>query len=342
MSKKPFRIDWKWAIMLLIGAALLYFAFKGVKWSDFIQGLKSCNFGWIGASMLVSILVFVFRGVRWRYIMLPLNKSITRKESYDGITIAYLSNFALPRAGEFVRCGVISSTGKASFESVLGTVVLERSWDMICYAVVLFSVLMIRWDRFGNFMTEQIWNPLIQRLPFDAIWLIASVAVLVVVICILLYVFREKLKKNRLIKKFFSIASGLKDGLMAGIKMPHKWRFLLFTILIWGSYWFMSYATIKAFPQVVGLNGVDALFLMVVGSLGWIIPVQGGIGAYHFVLSLALFSIYGIEQTSGVIFATISHESQAITMILCGIISFLTVRKRKITNFSTQTKEHIS
>ena len=64
---------------------------------------------------------------------------------------------------------------------------------------------------------------------------------------------------------------------------------------------------------------------MVVGSLGWIVPVQGGIGAYHFILSLALSTIYGIPQTSGVIFATISHESQALTMLLFGAISLVAV-----------------
>ena len=88
--------------------------------------------------------------------MLPLNPNITRKEAYDGVTIAYLSNFALPRVGEFVRCGVISSTGKASFESVLGTVVLERSWDMLCYILVLLGVLALSWERFGAFITKEI------------------------------------------------------------------------------------------------------------------------------------------------------------------------------------------
>ena len=71
---------------------------------------------------------------------------------------------------------------------------------------------------------------------------------------------------------------------------------------------------------------------MVVGSLGWIVPVQGGIGAYHFILSLAMSSIYSIPRTSGVIFATISHESQALTMLLCGAVSLTaiyTARRRK-------------
>ena len=64
---------------------------------------------------------------------------------------------------------------------------------------------------------------------------------------------------------------------------------------------------------------------MIVGGLGWVVPVQGGLGAYHFIVSLALWSVYSIPQTTGVIFATISHESQALAMIICGIISLISV-----------------
>jgi hypothetical protein len=98
----------------------------------------------------------------------------------------------------------------------------------------------------------------------------------------------------------------------------------------------MSYFTIQAFPQVGSLNWADAMFLMVVGSLGWIVPVQGGIGAYHFILSLALAHIYGLEQTTGVIFATISHESQALTMLLCGILSLVQITLIKKKNFKNR------
>ncbi len=78
-----------------------------------------------------------------------------------------------------------------------------------------------------------------------------------------------------------------------------------------------------ALPELDGLNAVDALFLMVAGSLGWLVPVPGGFGAFHFIVSLALSTIYGIPFESGIIFATLSHESQAVTMVLCGGVSYV-------------------
>ena len=303
--KKAFQ----WTLMLALAAVLLYFAFRGVKWEDFLSGIRSCNFSWILVSMLASILAFVIRGLRWRLVML------------DGVTIAYLTNFALPRAGELARCGVISATGKASFEAVLGTVVLERSWDMVTYLIILFIVLLAGESSFGKFVSDEVWQPAVDSVPFDILWLIGGIAALCVGACILIFCYRKRLSRYKFFAKLFSLAKGLTGGLTAGLKMRGKWRFLLYTLLLWLCYWIMSYSTILAIPQVAGLNWVDALFLMVVGSLGWIVPVQGGIGAYHFILSLAMSSIYSIPRTSGVIFATISHESQALTMLICGAVS---------------------
>ena len=131
----------QWLALLSLSVLFLYFAFRGVKWEDFIAGIESCDFRWIFASMLLSVVAFVVRALRWRLAMLPLSSDITRMDAYRGVTIGYLVNFALPRAGEFARCGVISATGKSSFEAVLGSVVLERSWDVISYIIILYQIL---------------------------------------------------------------------------------------------------------------------------------------------------------------------------------------------------------
>lgn len=330
-ARKQIKKVIQWSLMMMLAFVLLYFAFRGVKWADFMEGVRSCDFRWIAVSMTASILAFVIRGLRWRLVMLPLNPSITRREAYDGVTVAYLTNFALPRAGELARCGVISASGKASFESVLGTVVLERSWDMVTYLIILFIVLLAGESSFSQFVSDEVWGPAVDSMPFDILWIIGGAAAVCVAACILMFCHRKRLSRYKLFAKLFSLAKGLIGGLTAGLRMKGKWRFLLYTLLLWLCYWIMSYSTILAIPQVAGLNWADALFLMVVGSLGWIVPVQGGIGAYHFILSLAMASIYSIPQTSGVIFATISHESQALTMLLCGALSLgsIYIKKRK-------------
>lgn len=314
----------KYLALLVLAGVLLYFSFKGVKWSDFIEGLKNCNWVWIVVSMAVGVLGFLARALRWRLLMLPLNKEITNREAFDGVNVAYLTNFAFPRAGEVARCGVMAKTGKISFEGALGTVVLERVVDLLTLIIWVLVVLLIRWQEFGSFMTENLFEPLMGKFSSA----IVPIAIIVAVLALggfLLWYYRESIIKNRVFAKIFGIINGLKDGLLTAFKMERKGLFFLYTLLLWGTYWLTSMCTILAFPQVSSLNAVDALFLMGIGGLGWVVPIQGGLGAYHYIVSLTLAAVYSIPQVTGVVFATISHEAQALTMIVCGLLSFISI-----------------
>ena len=323
----------KWLAFLALAAVLLYFSFKEVKWSDFIAGLQSCNWWWIVASMCIGIAGFLARALRWRLLMLPINKDITVREAFDGVNIGYITNFIFPRAGEVARCGVLGNTKKISFQSALGTVVLERSFDMICLMFWIAVLLVFKWNEFGSFMQKEIWIPLQEKFS-SAVWILAIVWVAFVAAFAAIWFLIKKLLQMAFVQKLVGILKGLWEGLVAAFKMKDKWLFLLYTLLVWLTYWLTSLTTIYAFPQVADLNGSDALFLMIVGGLGWVVPVQGGLGAYHFIVSLALASVYGIAQTTGVVFATISHEAQALVMILCGVVSFISITQKKRKNDS--------
>lgn len=316
----------KYVVMLALAGALLYFSFKGVEWNSFIESLGKCRWGWIVVSMAVGILGFFFRAIRWRLIMLPFNKEISVRESYDGVTIAYATNFVFPRAGEVARCGVMAKTGKIPFESALGTVVLERVWDMISLLFFVVLVVLLRWDEFGGFMGREILSPLLQKFSGGSLLYLGAVLILVAALLFLLWrALRRRLSGSAFYNKFSKILKGLWQGMVSAFRMEHKWLFFAYTIGLWFSYWLTSYVTILAFPTVGHLTAVDALFLMIVGGLGWVVPVQGGLGAYHFIVSLALYAVYAIPQTEGVAFATISHEAQAVIMIICGLVSLASI-----------------
>lgn len=315
----------KYLLFLLLAITLLFFSFKGMDWEDFSNGLKSCNYYWIIFSMLVSIIAFYVRALRWRLLMLPLNSEIKRKEAFNGVTIAYLTNFALPRAGEFARCGIIAQTKKISFQATLGSVVIERTFDLLSLIALVFCLLFFKWAEFGSFIQIHILGPISNKFGVGILWISFSLVIIGIISLYLIWKKREVLLRYSIFQKIYKVLEGLWEGLSSGLRMKNKGLFIFQTILLWGCYWLMSLSTIYAFPGVMGLNGTDALFLMIVGGLGWIVPVQGGLGAFHFIVSLALVSVYGISQIDGVIFATISHGSQSLTMILGGIYSLISI-----------------
>ena len=314
----------KYLAFLALAGVLLHFSFKGVKWSDFIYGLQSCNWWWIIASMAIGILGFLGRALRWRLLLRAINKEVTVREAFDGINIGNLTNFIFPRAGEVARCGVIANTKKISFERTLGSVVIERSLDMVCLLLWMALLLIFKWGEFGSFIQEEITQPLFGKMN-SILWPATIAGCLLLIAAAAVWFFRHTIAKVSFVGKILRIAKGLAEGVLSAFRMQEKWMFLLYTLLIWLSYWLTSLTTIYAFPQVGHLGATDALFLMIIGGFGWVVPVQGGLGAYHFIVSLALASVYGISQTTGVVFATISHEAQALVMILCGAVSLISM-----------------
>ena len=321
MDKKISNII-KYILSAGVAIILLYFSFREVEWKDFMEGLRTCRWEFIVLSMVAGIAAFWFRGLRWRQLLLPIDPSTKRITTFNAVNIGYIANFVFPRIGEFVRCGVVarrSEEKKASYDKVLGTVVLERGWDMLTMLMLLVVLLSARWEKFGGFFMTQMWEPLSAKLDFSIWWIVSLLACIGLACFGLVWKFRTS---GGICSRIWGLFIGLLQGFSSCFRMKDKWKFLLSTALIWSMYWLMAAATMWAIPVLDGLNMIDALFLSLAGSLGWLVPVPGGFGAFHFVVSLALQAIYGIPFETGIIFATLSHESQAITMAIFGGVSY--------------------
>ncbi len=315
----------KYAFSLLIAGVLLYYSFRGVDWTEFWNGLKSCRWGFVGLSMAAGALAFLFRAFRWRRIMLPIDPTIDRLTVFDAVNIGNISNFVFQYAGEFVRTGIITGRkhkGEARYDRILGTVVLERGWDIISLMILFVILLIFKWNDFGAFFQEEIWARFAGRFSTGMWWMTGAVIGLLLLLAASIYLLREHVG---VFGKICKALKGLFQGIGSCLRMDQKWLFFLYTAVIWGMYWLMMVFMIKAFPgtDAAGLNLIDALFLMLVGSIASFIPVPGGFGAYHFLVSTALAALYGFSKGDGMVFATIAHESQAVNMVIWGLVCYL-------------------
>lgn len=275
--------------------------------------------------------------------MLPVDGSVKVHDTFNAVNISYLVNLALPRVGEFVRCGYLARHCRAAgYDRLLGTVVLERLWDILMMFIFVLVLALTMWDRFGTFFVEKMLDPFSARLNLG----LGGIALILVIVFGLLlwalYSFREKWKPAAAVWGFMK---GLVQGVLSCFRMEKWWLFLLYTLIIWVLYWLMSLSVLYsvqgmdvagtsalagsaddlagAVAGLASLGGTDALFLMLVGSLSSLVPVPGGFGAFHYIVALALSTVYGIPFGDGIIFATLSHESQTLTMILCGTASYI-------------------
>ena len=306
----------KYIISLTLAIILLWFSFRDVEWSKFIEGLKACNWWLIVLSMVAGAFAFWLRGLRWRQLLLPFNSQLTRTTTFNGINIGNISNIVFPRLGEFVRCGVIVRRSNISYNKVLGTVVLERVWELLVMLMLGF-ILIIGSNRFVSFFVDEIWTKI--SMKFNMWW---AILIAVSIISAFIYIIWRLRKQNAICGKIANIFKGILQGFASCLQMEKKWKFFFYTLLIWMIYWFMACCTVWATPFLNGLDIIDALFISLVGGLGFTVPVPGGIGAFHFIIALTLTSVYKIDWDAAMVYATISHSSQAITQIIFGLFSY--------------------
>ena len=309
----------KYSASAALAIILLYFSFRGVDWNEFWKVLTNCHWGFVLLAMALGAAGFLIRAFRWQLLIRPIDRSTPVLSCYDAFTIGKMADFVLPHIGEFVRCGYLSSR-KRSYDKVLGTVVLERSWDLLTLAALILALLLFKREKFASFFMERILGPLTAGLNLS-VWWIAAIA-LAAIVALAAVVIALK-KRSRLCSKICSFVKGLFQGASSCLKMEGKWLFLLYTVLLWLSFLMMSLFIIKALPHDYGLTSVDALSIMLVGSIAGIVPVPGGFGAFHYLVAIALQTLYGIPFEMGIIFATLSHESQVLTTIATGTVSYV-------------------
>jgi len=314
--------------LLFLGLALLllYFAFRGIDlrilWNDILHA----RYGWILLSLFFGTVAFISRAYRWNLLIEPLGYRPPLKDTFLSLMVGYLANYAFPRIGEITRCGVLSRTDKIPVDKLFGTVIIERVIDMLMVFLLLFVLLIGRFDFFGKFLQKNILAPVWDAFRSYSeksilFWIILAAIILAFTILVFM-ILRARPDSNRIILKTRKIIKGMISGIQTVYKMQRALEFILHSILIWTAYWFMTYVAVFLMPATAELRLIDGLFILVIGSFGFIAPVQGGIGAFHWIVSVGL-TLYGISKEDGLAFATILHGSQSLWTIFLGLVSML-------------------
>jgi len=310
-------------IRFLAFFALGIFIFWLIYKDQDIERIKSVlknevNYFWVVLALFIGLLSHISRTVRWGLMIEPIGHKPRFINTFLAVMVGYLMNMAFPRMGEVTRCGVLSRYEKISFTKLFGTVVAERLVDMVSLLILLGIVIAAQFGKMLSFVHE---NPEIEEKlisVFTSPFLFAAVFLLI----ILFVVFRKAFKHTLIFKKLSEILKNFKEGFISIRSIKRKGWFYFHSVLIWTLYYLMLYVTFFAFDFTRGLNPIAGLTTFVIASFGMVAPVQGGIGAWHFMATEALL-LYGVPRENGVIFAFVSHTSTTSMIIIIGLISLL-------------------
>lgn len=327
-------------IPLLIGVGLFYFLWINVDSEQLINCIRyDVNYWWFVLIAFISVWSHVFRALRWRLQLRAINVNAPLHAIICSIFGTYAVNLIFPRLGEVWRCGYIANRQKASFTTVVGSMVADRVSDAITVLTLTIFTFLIAQDAFISFLDtypqlkDKLWNMLTSPIT----WICFVAAVLFVI-----WLFRTH-SKNKFVAKIHLMAMNMWQGFIAITRMKGKWSFLLYTILIWGCYFVQLYLAKFAFSFTHDLSVVAMLVLFVLSSIGMGVPTNGGLGAYHVAIIFGL-SLYGVgtfdtsnfdPQASA--FAMLEWGLQTIMLILLGIYTtiYVAVDRHRIASGKT-------
>lgn len=308
-------------LFLAIGAVLLWLTFRHQDFSTVFDKILLADPCYIFLSCVCSFAALLSRSLRWLQLIRPLGYRPRLSSAYHALLFGYLANMAIPRLGELSRCGALRKSDEVPFEKLIGTVIVERLLDVVMLALCIAVTALLEFDRLGGFFMEELIVPAQEKLGQTPL-----LAVMILLLLLLagwgVYRLFVMADPPPFIHKIRGILAGVLQGLKSFAQVEQKWLFAFHTIFIWLMYFLMSYLCFLALPDTRQLGAEAALFIMVLGGLGMTAPVQGGIGTYHILVSSGLL-LYGLSETDGLVYATLSHTIATGLLIILGIVSML-------------------
>lgn len=327
-SNSPLKSILTIVISLAFAGFFLWLALKGFEFEKVQKSLSKANYLWVAIAAVFGVLAYWLRAVRWNLLLEPMGYHISNSNAFWTISFGYLMNLTIPRSGEVARATALYGVEKVPVDKSFGTIILERVVDLVCMMVFLGLTFVFKYDAILSFYE----NSGIKFNP-NKVTLIVS---LLVLCAILFFVFKKKLATVPVLGKIIGFIDGILQGLTSIFKLKQKVNFILYTIGIWICYYMAAYLVCFALPETSDFTIADGFFIIVVGTLGMIVPASGGIGAFNLAMKygfMALFISMGKSAEfggeMGLTYSFISLPLQIVIMLTTGLLSIPMLAKAR-------------
>ncbi len=305
-------------IFLAVGIGLFWFVYRDMKLEVLKNQLHRVQWWWIIVSILLNLFSQMVKSLRWKLLIIPLQHRPGMLNLFLSNLILAFTNLVIPRGGEIARLGVIRKFEGIPLTKLLGTAITERLTDLIVLGGITITLIIWQLDEIRALLRSAGINP-----EADSLLHILFISAGAVGFLIGVYWIIQKTEwSKKLTHKLKKMKAEVGEGLKTLLKVKRKgWYFFLslFQFVLW---LMMLYVIFFAFPPTRELSLKAAAFTFGLSTLAFLIPVQGGIGAWHFLVVQALMQ-FGIDEATGKVFALIAHSFTMLINLVIGAIAFI-------------------
>ena len=285
---------------------------------QFVESLKNAHYIYLLPILILAILSHLSRAIRWKIMLEHMGYHPSTSNTFYATMTGYFANNFVPRAGEVMRCTMLTKYEKIPFSKTFGTVIVERLFDFVCYIGIIIITFLIQIKTVSTFITEKMDALVPQKFSISP-WIITAVVIGVIILLYLILKWgHKKLGHLGIVKKINQISKGLKEGFLTIIHLKKRKAFLFHTFFIWTMYVLQIYIGFNALNITSGLGIGAAFSVLSLSTLAMIIS-PGGIGAFPVAVQQVLL-IYHVDNIS---FGWLIWGANTGIIILLGIISFL-------------------
>lgn len=302
--------NWQILIGLTLSLGSLYLAFQDVPLSQILDVIPDLHPGYIALAGLASVATLLAKAVRWRLFF--NRRAPTFQRSFAIQTIGmFVNSFAPARLGDLLRAYLLGEENDHSKVFVLGTIVVEKIFDMIF--LVISMVLLLPQVVFPNWVSQ----------PSE----ITAILLVMVMLVIGLIAWKKEQTlalidrvDNRLPTRWNGWILRQLKNLLSSLECIRNFQQLA-GILLWSAIiWALGFLTnVWVFWGMhLSLSFLPAIFLLVVLQVGVAVPSSPGrIGVFHYLTILAL-SVFAIEKGTALSCGIILHIIVYLPLTLLG------------------------
>ncbi len=289
---------------------------------EFANAFNQTNYWLIIPIICMSLLSHLIRSIRWKYLMEPMGYKPSLKNVFSVVMIGYLANSAVPRLGEILKCTFLARYEKLNVGKLVGTIIIERTFDFICFLIFIGITILIQIDLIGEYVQEKIMK--IGDTAGIPVW----VNLLIILLIITLFIFFIKIlfKKypdNKAVSKINSFLKSIAEGFKTIKELKQKKLFIIATLFIWGLYLLQVYIGFQAMQGTSHLSMKAACSVLTLASLA-MIATPGGIGSFPLFVMETL-TIYSIASPLGKAFGWLIWGVSTGIVIIAGLVCLLAI-----------------
>ncbi len=279
-------MNWFKSILLsAVGLALLWLALRNLPLHELGAQLQEANYWLIIPVFVVTLLGYYIRIKRWQILYKSLHFEVPFKAAWISLCAGYLVSYVIPRGGEITRCLLVKRYRDVPFNQSLASVIIERITDTCCLLLLVIGILIFNVQETSSFFQSNIISPITERLNIKGLLLIFLFGVILLGG---IYFYINKKATND------AWATTFLQALKRLLLLEQKGFYILYTFLIWVGYFLMTYLWVFAFDESSGLSLIQVFVVMIIGTIGKSVPIQGGgMGAYHYLVAQA-FLMFGV------------------------------------------------